>query len=90
MTRLQLVRGINHTLLKPESLAPWAQRVAAEGLEHQFASVCVAPIAAACLAGEGEKLDAVKKGKKGLMQRRFPSSGAAAGGQATSAETMSG
>jgi deoxyribose-phosphate aldolase len=44
MTPAQLARRIDHTILKPEASAPEVHRVVAEAMEHQFASVCVAPV----------------------------------------------
>jgi deoxyribose-phosphate aldolase len=44
MNPAELARRIDHTILKPEASAPEVHRVAAEAIEHQFASVCVAPV----------------------------------------------
>jgi deoxyribose-phosphate aldolase len=44
MTPAELARRIDHTMLKPEATAPEVHRVVAEAMEHQFASVCVAPV----------------------------------------------
>src|ERR687896_1716341 len=43
MTASQLAFKIDHTILKPEALAPEVHKVVAEAMEHQFASACVAP-----------------------------------------------
>src|SRR5438445_10313034 len=43
MTASDLARRIDHTILKPEALAPEVHKVVSEALQHQFASVCVAP-----------------------------------------------
>ncbi len=43
MTASDLARRIDHTILKPEALAPEVHKVVTEALQHQFASVCVAP-----------------------------------------------
>src|SRR5688572_5044157 len=43
MTPTELARRIDHTILKPEATAPEVHKVVAEAIEHQFASVCVAP-----------------------------------------------
>jgi deoxyribose-phosphate aldolase len=57
MTAVELARKIDHTILKPEATAPEVHRVVAEAIQHQFASVCVAPVwlakVAAMLRGSG-------------------------------------
>src|SRR5215212_851471 len=42
MSPTELAAKIDHTILKPEALAPEVHKVAAEATEHRFASVCVA------------------------------------------------
>lgn len=44
ITREQLARMIDHTLLKPDATAEDVKRLCAEAMEHNFASVCVNPI----------------------------------------------
>jgi len=44
MTPADLARRIDHTILKPEALAPEVHKVVTEALQYQFASVCVAPV----------------------------------------------
>jgi deoxyribose-phosphate aldolase len=57
MTATELARRIDHTILKPEAAAPEVHKVVAEAIQHQFASVCVAPAwvakVAAMLKGSG-------------------------------------
>jgi deoxyribose-phosphate aldolase len=43
MTPTELARRIDHTILKPEALAPEVHKVVTEAMQYQFASVCVAP-----------------------------------------------
>ena len=43
MAPTELARRIDHTILKPEATAPEVHKVVAEAIQHQFASVCVAP-----------------------------------------------
>jgi deoxyribose-phosphate aldolase len=43
MTPSELARRIDHTILKPEALAPEVHKIVSEAIEYQFASVCVAP-----------------------------------------------
>src|SRR4051794_37658797 len=43
MTFSDLARRIDHTILKPEALAPEIHKVVTDAIEYQFASVCVAP-----------------------------------------------
>lgn len=44
MTPAELASRIDHTILKPQSLAPEIHRVAAEAIRHRFAAICVAPV----------------------------------------------
>ncbi|HIH36576.1 MAG TPA: deoxyribose-phosphate aldolase [Methanocellales archaeon] len=44
ITREQLARMIDHTLLKPDATAEDIKRICAEAIEHNFASVCINPI----------------------------------------------
>jgi len=44
LTPASLARRIDHTILKPEATSAEVQRIVAEAMEHQFASVCVAPV----------------------------------------------
>jgi deoxyribose-phosphate aldolase len=57
MTAAEFAKTIDHTILKPEALAPDVQKICAEALEYRFASVCVAgawiPQVAASLKGSG-------------------------------------
>lgn len=43
MTPAELAAKIDHTVLKPESLAADVDKVIDEALEHRFCSVCIAP-----------------------------------------------
>lgn len=43
MTAIELARRIDHTILKPEALAPEVHKVVTEALQYGFASVCIAP-----------------------------------------------
>jgi deoxyribose-phosphate aldolase len=43
MTATELARRIDHTILKPEALAPEVHKVVSEAMQYQFASVCIAP-----------------------------------------------
>src|SRR5687768_9328286 len=43
MTPVEFASKVDHTVLKPEALAPEVHKVVAEAIEHRFASVCVAP-----------------------------------------------
>src|SRR6266566_3039363 len=60
MTRDELARRIDHTLLKPEATAPEIHRLIAEAIELRFAAVCIAPAfvakAAVELRGSGVAL----------------------------------
>lgn len=51
MTRSELARRIDHTVLKPEATQEEVDRVVDEALEHHFASVCVSPIWVRHVAG---------------------------------------
>jgi deoxyribose-phosphate aldolase len=44
MTRAELAAKVDHTILKPEATQAEVLRVAAEGAQYGFASVCVAPV----------------------------------------------
>ncbi len=63
MTRSQLVAFIDHTVLKPETVASDVEKLCREALNHGFAAVCVAPIhvplAAKILAGSAVKVATV-------------------------------
>jgi deoxyribose-phosphate aldolase len=41
MTKLELAKMIDHTLLKPDATAEQISKLCAEAVEHQFCSVCV-------------------------------------------------
>ena len=43
MTAIELARRIDHTILKPEALAPEVHKVVSEAMQYGFASVCIAP-----------------------------------------------
>ena len=43
MTATELAGRIDHTILKPEALAPEVHKVVSEAMAYQFASVCIAP-----------------------------------------------
>jgi deoxyribose-phosphate aldolase len=43
MSPTELARRIDHTILKPEALAPEVHKVVSEAVEYGFASVCVGP-----------------------------------------------
>lgn len=57
MTVDELAAKIDHTILKPEALAPQVHQVVSEAIQYRFASVCVAPIwvanVSAMLKGSG-------------------------------------
>jgi len=57
LTRGQLAKMIDHTLLRPEATPADIERLCREAVEHGFAAVCVnpvyVPLAARLLAGEG-------------------------------------
>lgn len=44
LTPTDLARRMDHTILKPEATAADVDKVIAEAIQHQFASVCVAPV----------------------------------------------
>lgn len=44
MTRTELARRIDHTILKPEAMPSEVHAIVAEAIEYRFACVCVAPI----------------------------------------------
>ena len=44
ITRDQLARMIDHTLLKPDATPNDIKRICAEAIEHNFASVCINPV----------------------------------------------
>lgn len=60
MTKLELAKMIDHTLLKPNATAEQIQKLCAEAVEHHFCSVCVnsgrAALAKECIAGSDVKL----------------------------------
>lgn len=63
MTRSQLAAFIDHTVLKPETLASDVEKLCHEALNHGFVAVCIAPIhvplAAHILAGSEVKVATV-------------------------------
>lgn len=63
MTRSQLAAFIDHTVLKPETLASDVERICLDARDHGFAAVCIAPIwvplAAKILGGSGVKVATV-------------------------------
>lgn len=60
MTKLELAKMIDHTLLKPDATEAQIRKLCAEAVEHHFCSVCVnsgrAALAKACIAGSDVKL----------------------------------
>ncbi len=50
ITKDQLARMINHTLLKPDATPKDIKRLCSEAIEHNFASVCVHPVHVALAA----------------------------------------
>jgi deoxyribose-phosphate aldolase len=60
MTKLELAKTIDHTLLKPDATAAQIQKLCAEAVEHHFCSVCVnsgrAALAKSCIEGSDVKL----------------------------------
>ena len=60
MTKLELAKMIDHTLLKPEATPAQVEKLCAEAAEYHFASVCVNPVyiplAAKLLQGTGVKV----------------------------------
>lgn len=60
MTKSELAKYIDHTLLKPDATAAQIKKLCAEAAEHHFCSVCVnsgrAPLAKECLGNTDVKL----------------------------------
>lgn len=60
MTKLELAKMIDHTLLKPNATAEQIKTLCAEAVEHHFCSVCVnsgrAALAKRCIEGSDVKL----------------------------------
>ena len=60
MTKLELAKTIDHTLLKPNATAQQIRQLCAEAVEHHFCSVCVnsgrAALAKECISGSDVKL----------------------------------
>lgn len=60
MTKLELAKMIDHTLLKPDARSAQIRKLCAEAVEHHFCSVCVnsgrAALAKECIAGSDVKL----------------------------------
>lgn len=60
MTKLELAKRIDHTLLKPDATAQQIRTLCAEAVEYHFCSVCVnsgrAALAKACIRGSDVKL----------------------------------
>lgn len=60
MTKLELAKMIDHTLLKPDATAEQIKKLCAEAVEHHFCSVCVnsgrAALAKSCIAGSDVRL----------------------------------
>ena len=60
MTKLELAKMIDHTLLKPDATAEQIKKLCSEAVEHCFCSVCVnsgrAALAKECISGSGVKL----------------------------------
>lgn len=60
MTKLELAKMIDHTLLKPNATAEQIKTLCAEAVEHHFCSVCVnsgrAALAKRCIEGSNVKL----------------------------------
>ena len=60
MTKLELAKKIDHTLLKPEATEAQIKKLCAEAVKHQFCSVCVnsgrAALAKECISGSDVKL----------------------------------
>ena len=60
MTKLELAKMIDHTLLKPNATAEQIKTLCAEAVENHFCSVCVnsgrAALAKECIAGSDVKL----------------------------------
>lgn len=60
MTKLELAKYIDHTLLKPDATKAQIETLCAEAVEHHFCSVCVnsgrAALAKKCIEGSDVKL----------------------------------
>lgn len=60
MTKLELAKYIDHTLLKPDATKAQIETLCAEAVEHHFCSVCVnsgrAELAKRCIGGSDVKL----------------------------------
>lgn len=60
MTKLEMAKRIDHTLLKPDATAAQIERLCAEAVEHRFCSVCVnsgrAALAKQCIGGSDVRL----------------------------------
>lgn len=60
MTKLEMAKKIDHTLLKADATAEQIKRLCAEAMEHHFCAVCVnsgrAALAKDCIAGSDVKL----------------------------------
>ena len=60
MTKLELAKYIDHTLLKPDATKAQIETLCAEAVEHHFCSVCVnsgrAELAKKCIEGSDVKL----------------------------------
>ena len=60
MTKLELAKMIDHTLLKPDATAVQIEKLCAEAVEYHFCSVCVnsgrAALAKRCIEGSDVKL----------------------------------
>lgn len=51
MTPSELAAKMDHTILKPESTAAEVEKVAREGVQYKFASICIAPAWVKTVAG---------------------------------------
>ena len=51
MTPSELAAKMDHTILKPESSAAEVEKVAREGVQYKFASICIAPAWVKTVAG---------------------------------------
>src|SRR5689334_813465 len=51
MTPSELAAKMDHTILKPESTATEVEKVAREGVQYKFASICIAPAWVKTVAG---------------------------------------
>lgn len=60
MTKIELAKKIDHTLLKPEATEAQIRKLCKEAVEHHFCSVCVnsgrAKLAKECISGSDVKL----------------------------------